>query len=149
MNVDEMTQKLLEDLGFGQSSEEQKMRILAKLQQSVDEEILYVSLSRLSEEQFKKIEAAIAAEPDLPDEQKAQKMVELIRTEIPDYESVIARAISNLYDRLKDDSETVSAYLKSTNFTEDKADEATQTSATEPIAAQPAPTDTDAPTQTL
>ncbi len=116
MNPQQLTDQLLQDLGFADAPDDQKQLVIQKVQQAVDDEIIFTIMSRLTDEQIERLDQEFTAHPEYDDHQKADRLVAIFKESLPDYEDIMARALDDLYNRLKGDADQAKAYLDAIHY---------------------------------
>ena len=115
MKIDEFTKEqnelLVADLGFANASQEVKDKLLAQVEKMVDENLLFILVSRLSEEQITEIEEELKQKGELTEGEKADLMLTLIEQKTENLDDILAQAILEMYERIKQDMKTIKDYV--------------------------------------
>jgi hypothetical protein len=115
MKIDEFTKEqnelLVADLGFANASQEVKDKLLAQVEKMVDENLLFILVSRLSEEQIAEIEEELKQKGELAEGEKADLMLTLIEQKTENLDDFLAQAILEMYERIKQDMKTIKDYV--------------------------------------
>lgn len=92
--------KLLEELGLGSLSDEEKKALLAHLYEQLEINVGKVLASKMSDQQLDEFEAFV----DSNDESGALKWLE---SNFPNYKDVVAEELEKLKEELKKNKETI------------------------------------------
>lgn len=116
LDLKEKTDQLLKDLGFGDASESEKARVLEKIQEMMDSEVLYRLLARLDSEDADAMEQELATKGEMTEDERADELLKMIIARTPDVEEVIAKAAEELYTRMRNDVAAVKQYMQAANI---------------------------------
>lgn len=110
MDIKTETENLLKDLGFEDASDEEKQKVLAKIQEMVDTEILYTVTSRLNDEQIQRLDQKLK-DSQISEEERPAEFLRLLKEELPEYEEAVAQALGALYQRIRNDAAAVKQWV--------------------------------------
>lgn len=115
MDVHELLDRLLSDLGYGDASQAIREQMIERIQTMVDDEVMYALVSRIPKEKLEEIDRNLGQIEDPV--QRVQAMMLQLKTAVPDSDKVIELAVVDLFDRLRTDADAVNHFLKAVNYT--------------------------------
>ncbi len=112
---EEQINQLLKDLGFGDASAETRATVMGKINQMIDDEVLYTLVSGVADQDLDEINQKLAEMPG-SEEEKSDAMITMLTAKVPNAEEAVSQALAALFERIKHDNTAINDYLASVNY---------------------------------